>query len=270
MADIVLDVEAAPTTPAAGSATGYFDSTTKRWSSKNDAAAVVTYIGTDTADAVSNKTETLAAGTTTIAPLKFTSGTNLTTAQAGAMEYDGNCFYASPGASNRALAKAIHFTTTTADFTGANSTAAQPMFNTTEDVITLPSTTSYLLEISAHIHTTGTANHTFGILFGGTATLTSIGYQATVTNAATEVLGGSQTFWSTSAAVQVLTAATATATHHSLVVTGIVRINAGGTFIPQYQWGTTAPGTAGVTLANSYFKLTPIGSNTVLAVGNWS
>lgn len=45
----------------------------------------------------------LKAGTATAstAPLKFTSGTNLTTAEAGAVEYDGTVFYMSPSASNR-------------------------------------------------------------------------------------------------------------------------------------------------------------------------
>jgi hypothetical protein len=35
----------------------------------------------------------IGAGTTTVAPLQFTSGTNLTTAAAGALEYDGENFY---------------------------------------------------------------------------------------------------------------------------------------------------------------------------------
>jgi hypothetical protein len=168
------------------------------------------------------------------------------------------------------LGATIVVTSTSGDFTGTNVTNAQPIFDTTEDSLTVQANTTYLIEGSIHIHTTGTANHTFGLLFGGTATLTSIGYQVTVTNAATEVLGATQTLWCTAATVQILTAATATATHHSLTITGIVRFNAAGTFIPQYQWGTTAPGAAGVTLANSYLKLTPIGSGSTKAQGNWS
>jgi hypothetical protein len=41
------------------------------------------------------------AGTTAIAPLVFTSGTNLSSATAGAMEYDGTNFYLTPTAGNR-------------------------------------------------------------------------------------------------------------------------------------------------------------------------
>lgn len=39
--------------------------------------------------------------------------------------------------------------------------------------------------------------------------------------------------------------------------------------IPQYGW-TAAPGVAGVTLANSYLTLTPIGAGTVQTAGTWS
>jgi hypothetical protein len=210
----------------------------------------------------------LATGTAAISPLVFTAGTNLTTAAAGVLEFDGTAFYATPVASNRSVAAGIHFTTCTADFTGTNVATAQPVFNTTEDVITLPASTTYLFEGIYHIHTTGTTSHTFGILFGGTATLTDIGFAASTTNAATEVLGAEQTLWCTAATIQVLTAGTATATHHTVRLKGIVRINGAGTFIPQYQWGT-APGVAGVTLKDSYFTMTPLGSNTVKAVGNW-
>lgn len=43
MADIALDVQSAPTTPAAGVATVYVDSSTKRLASKNDAGTVTAY-----------------------------------------------------------------------------------------------------------------------------------------------------------------------------------------------------------------------------------
>ena len=42
----------------------------------------------------------LAAGTTSLAPLTFQSGTNLTTAAAGDVEFDGTAFYASAAASD--------------------------------------------------------------------------------------------------------------------------------------------------------------------------
>lgn len=57
---------------------------------------LATLAGTET---FTNKTITgltLSAGTASLAPLKFTSGANLTTAAAGNMEYDGTRFYLSP------------------------------------------------------------------------------------------------------------------------------------------------------------------------------
>src|SRR5690349_12834878 len=48
--------------------------------------------------------QTWAAGTTAIAPFKFQSGTNLTTAAVGACEFDGTCFYQTAVASSRQVA----------------------------------------------------------------------------------------------------------------------------------------------------------------------
>ncbi|MFT3937001.1 MAG: hypothetical protein QM726_25470 [Chitinophagaceae bacterium] len=64
----------------------------------------------------------LKAGTATAAtaPLKFTAGTNMTTPESGAVEFDGTNYYASSGAIRYTLAKTLT-TTATLDFT---STAA--------------------------------------------------------------------------------------------------------------------------------------------------
>lgn len=156
------------------------------------------------------------------------------------------------------------YTSTSADFTGTNVNTAQPVFDTTEDTITLPAATSYLLNAYYHIHTTGTTSHTLGLLFGGTATFTNIDGTYWATNQATEVLGAANAITFASAAVVQVSAALASATHHSILITGIIRVNGAGTVIPQYQW-SAAPGVAGVTLRGSYFQLTPMGVNTIKA-----
>lgn len=266
---ILTERATAPSTPTTSKVALYSDNTASpQLKFVDDAGNAIALLDTRNSQAITGKTLTLAAGTTLIAPLTFTSGTNLTAAVAGAIEYDGKAFYSTPNTSNRAVNAAFHFTSTSADFTGTNVNTAQPIFNTTEDVITLPASTSYLMEASLHIETTGTTSHQLGLLFAGTATLTSIAYQATVTNAATEVLGTPQTLWAAVATVTNFSPATATATHHSIWLTGLVRVNGAGTFIPQYQW-SAAPGVAGVVLRNSWLKLTPIGDNTIKAVGNW-
>lgn len=57
--------------------------------------ATTTLVGTDVSQNLTNKILTTRAGTATAgtAPIKLTSGTNLTTAEAGAIEYDGTYLY---------------------------------------------------------------------------------------------------------------------------------------------------------------------------------
>jgi hypothetical protein len=50
-------------------------------------------------------------------------------------------------------------------------------------------------------------------------------------------------------------------------ISGLLRVNGGGTVIPQVSLGIAAAAVVGV---NAYFRIVPVGSNTVLSVGNWS
>ena len=81
----------------------------------------------------------LAGGTASAstAPLKFTSGTNLTTAEAGAMEYDGNRLYHTNATAIReALAGCIF--TQTADKTVTNTVSETTIIGTGVGTLTLP------------------------------------------------------------------------------------------------------------------------------------
>jgi alpha-tubulin suppressor-like RCC1 family protein len=62
---------------------------------------LATLAGTET---FSNKTVNLAAGNATTAPLKFVTGTNMTTAAAGNMEFDGTRLYFSPSTTRQTVA----------------------------------------------------------------------------------------------------------------------------------------------------------------------
>lgn len=75
---------------------------------------------------------TPSAGTATVPPIKFTSGTNLSTAAAGAVEYDGTHFYSTPTTTSgrgqipawqtfRLTADGTNIGTTIADYYGATS-----------------------------------------------------------------------------------------------------------------------------------------------------
>lgn len=220
---------------------------------------------------------TLAAGTATAAPLTYVSGTNLTTAAAGATEFDGKVFYDTSVASSRQVRDTEQFCCLTADYTATDTASAQKVFNaSTNGTITLAAATTYFFEGLYKVANTGTTSHTWATLFAGTATLTGIFYNAmartgTTTGATITALSDLQIGVATQVPV---TAASTSATEFvTVMLKGFVETNAAGTFIPQIQASAQpgASGTPGVTVkAGSYFRLWPVGTNTVASVGNWS
>ena len=159
------------------------------------------------------------------------------------------------------------------NFTMSNVATAQAAFNgTTNGAVTLPASSGYLIEGNYTITSTGTTSHTWAILFGGTATLTSGRITAIVTNAGTSsgLFAAQIAHTTTLGTAFVLTASSTSATENvNIMFYGTVRINAAGTLIPQVQ-ASSAPGVAPTMLANSYIKLTPIGTSSAVSLGNWS
>jgi hypothetical protein len=165
-----------------------------------------------------------------------------------------------------------YFIALSANQTGSDVNTAQSWFPGGTETFTLPGTTSYHFEGQlSMLRSAGTTAHTIGLLFGGTATLTSIQYiaETTVTNSlaassVTRIAVGTNT---------AVTASNSDANEANIIrVRGIVRINAGGTFIPQFQY-SAAPNAGGggggnpTIHANSYFRLWPMGSNTITNFG---
>ena len=213
----------------------------------------------------------LPAGTTSNAPLKLQSGTSLTTAAAGAVEFDGKVLYSTPV--SRGVAPSMMFYRLNSNFAGANSSTAQSLLNVG---VSLESGTVYAFTADFLLSkTAGTTTHTLGILFGGTATLNNIFYTAYVTGAAvappTVGTGTTSASHITIATIANLTTATLLATiQYGYTYHGTVSIDAGGTFIPQYKL-SAAPGGAYSTIAGSFFAIWPIGAagaNT--SVGSWA
>lgn len=243
-------------TPAAGSFTTLSGST-----------SVSGGTGSFTTLTLSN-TATLAAGTTSIAPLKFQSGTNLTTAAAGALEYDGTVFYSSPAASSRSLSPSVYFVTLTSTRTFTNNTSAQAVFagggGPTNGQITLPAGTYYFTMLLNMASFSG-SNHTVSFGLAGTATYGGVLYRSmstisvgivhntVTTNAATDVNPGNTP---TTSATDVLWAE------------GEFIVTVGGTVIPQITQGTASA--AATVLAQSYMQIYPLGSSSVAFVGNWN
>lgn len=156
------------------------------------------------------------------------------------------------------------------DATGANNNSAQPWFPT-GGAVTLEAATSYIFDGIFHsVRSAGTTSHTTSILFGGTATLTSIDGIISCKEGDTNAIADDDAVFFHDASGASVKAASTSATENILVkIWGIVRINASGTLIPQFQY-STAPGGAPTMKAGTYFRLIPIGSNTDTAIGSWT
>lgn len=231
---------------------------------------------------------TYGAGTATVAPIVLTAGTNLTAPVAGAVEFDGTAFYATAVASSRQQMDAEQYVIATANSAtysnaGLDASAAAAVFTATTNpslsagAITLVAGKSYVFEALYNLTNTGTTSHTWATVLAGTATFSAgSGYQVsgvTGTTASTPASGGLVGFINstTLSTAVVCTAASTSATEQvSILMNGILVVNAGGTIIPQLKASARpgASGTPGVTvLAGSYFRVWEMGSG---VVGNWS
>jgi hypothetical protein len=213
---------------------------------------------------VSGGSLTAAVGTATLAPLKLQSGTNLTTAAAGAFEYDGAAPYFSVAASTRGVLATEQLMLLSSAYTLTSQTAAQKLFNgSTNGAVTLPAGT-YQFECMFSLSSMSATSGSFGFALGGTATKTE-SWRATAVKAAPATANSDQETYNT-AANTTLVAANTTTTGYA-TIRGIIRVTVAGTIIPQVSLGVAAAAVVG---ANSYFKISPLGGSAVVTVGNWS
>jgi hypothetical protein len=256
-------------TPDTGVLAVYSESTTpaKRLSSKNDAGTVINYAGLDTADTLTNKVIVLTAGSASVEPLTLTSGPVKTVTVAGGNEYDGNVFYSTPVSGARGLSPSTMFAIVpSGDFSLSTTSGVQSAFPAANDVWTLAATTSYLFEgIYLITHTTTTCTCAMAFALAGGASVTAINYYVDASILAVNVTStASNATWVGQVASTVVTATSTVG--WAIQFRGIIQMNAGGTVTPQVAWSanTTAP----VMKANSYIMFTPLGTNTVSALGN--
>lgn len=157
------------------------------------------------------------------------------------------------------------------DFTLANSNAAQSPFAAANDVITLPGATTYLFELFVQLAGMGGTTRTTALEFdAGTASLTSICYDATIaTGAANAIYTVNPTGITAIVATAVVMNATVATAAAIIRARGIVRINVAGTFIPQIKFSADPTGTL-LSKKESFFLMTPLGTNTVASIGSWA
>lgn len=213
-------------------------------------------------------TTPLAAGTTTVPPLDFVSGTNMTTPDTGAMEYDGKSLYFTPIGTQRGIVPGMQFYRLDTGYAFSYSTTPAASFGVG---VTLSSSTVYAFDALIVLYRTSSTTAVQNMGFGGTATVNNIIYQTnsvfdpgTIPNVDSSLTAAiintaAMTPFTQSSSVQIITA----------FLSGTVSINAGGTFIPQYSQSTSS-GTI-TNQAGSYFRIYPIGAagaNT--SVGTWA
>ncbi len=163
------------------------------------------------------------------------------------------------------------------DYTLTDSSSAQKAFNsTTNGQITLPANSGYLLEAEYLINSaSNSAAHTWAVLFAGTASITALDFMARGRSSATNVLTADSSISQANGAGSlpttqlVVTGSLSSADFVNISLRGTLRINAGGTFIPQIKLS------AGLTAVEkmqrgSYIRLTPIGSDTATSLGAWT
>lgn len=154
-----------------------------------------------------------------------------------------------------------------ADFTLLNQTATQPVFNTAQDTITLQASTTYMFE-GQYLLTTGTTSHTTLMSFVlTTATMTNCTWTtfATSPSALNTVVSGMSSAIFNSVTGGAVNGGSSNA-NTMIKFQGIMRVNAGGTLVPNIAFGTAPSGT-NTALVGSYLKFYPIGSNTINSVG---
>jgi hypothetical protein len=198
----------------------------------------------------------------------------LSTAEAGAIEYDGTAFYATAQGTQRGVIPGAQYYRLNSTLAGANATGAQNILGVG---CTLSSSTVYAFEGQFAISkTAGITNHTVALGFGGTATINNIGYQSINqgdSTAFTTVPYAGTFFWTwiQTASSTVVTGINSTAgSYRSIWIKGTVSVNSGGTFIPQYTL-SAAPGGAYTAQIGSYFLIYPVSASGAASnVGTWA
>lgn len=168
-------------------------------------------------------------------------------------------------------AQPILFKVLAADDTGGqNVNTAQPWFPTNGAVTVKANTTYRIRGILWLTRSAGSTGHTTGVLFGGTATLTSLLYEATCNFGNTPGLEARHGAMISVATIVVVKATSNSTTENICIrVLGTIRTNGAGTLIPQFQY-SAAPGGAPTIKANSFFELRPDGAGGVTESGTWA
>lgn len=168
-------------------------------------------------------------------------------------------------------AQPILFKCLAADDTGGqNVNTAQPWFPTNGAVTVKANTTYRIRGLLWTTRAAGVTGHTTSLLFGGTATLTSLLYSALVGSGQTPGNENRNGAMISAATAVVVKATSNSATENVCIeVYGTIRTNGAGTLIPQFQY-SAAPGGAPTIKSGTMFELVPLGAGAVTESGAWA
>ena len=214
-------------------------------------------------------TVTMPAGTTSTVPVDFTSGPLTTTPTTGSFEYDGVNFYSTPtipaAGYGRALIPATSVYSLSASRTLTNATGAQSIFGV--GFVAAANTTYYFDMLVSQ--TTGTTSHTLAMSWTTTGTIGSILYYATLLNTVSGTAETSGDAITSASAGSTIISASGTSGGRTIKVTGIIRTGTQGTITPNLAF-SAAPGGTSTNNINSYWMITPLGSNTFTNTGGFA
>ena len=213
---------------------------------------------------------TINAGTSSVAPLKLTSGTNLTTASSGAVEFDGKVVYATT-ATGRGVVPSVQMIVPSSVNSLTNTGGAtQDIFSSSQNSVTLQSNTTYMFDSIVYV-TEGTTSHStaYGLTLDGGATASSFvlrstgfagaSFGAAVTAQITVVSDDpSTTGWVGNSA--------STSPSRCVKFEGVIRVVDGGTMTPQLVFSVSPGGTNQVEVG-TFFRIYAIGTDTMQTVG---
>lgn len=221
---------------------------------------------------------TLVAGTTTVAPASFQSGTNLTTATAGAVEYNGKALMFDPQGTERGVVLTPMYYVNPSTRTGPS--AVTTFVNILPVNPSLSASTRYAFELTFAITKTAAVACTGAIGFSITGTapaalaydvVSTTGAAQTTVAAASMMSNYITTGFGTAVAVTAASAATAN-TYHTIKVKGYVDTGAGAitSFAPQFQYSVGAP-TASTIQAGANMLIYPVSATgAASSVGTWA
>ena len=260
MADTKISALTAVATPAA---TDEYATNQGSVSKRTTLAQVKTFV---------NTAPSFAAGTASAnTHPEFTTGTLLTAVEAGATEYVAPLLHFTGDASNqgRGLVPVEHIVCVNSDVTGTAGTGSQAIFAAATDRITLAGSTTYAFELYLQV-TNGATTCTKALDFsGGTATFTFINYAAIGQGTlAVNTTGTAQSAANVNQAASTVILATGT-TQWWIWARGVFRINAGGTFFPQFAFSANPTGTV-LIKQGTFIRITPIGGTGTIAIGSWA